>query len=156
MKLTEIIQPEAVVPQLTSTDRDGVLAELVDALVASGACQGEHRREIVKLLQERERRSTTGFGAGIAVPHAKHPSVTRVAAAVGLSPSGLDFASLDMQPVYSVFLLLSPPEKPDDHLHAMEVIFKVLSQESFRRLLRQSASQQDVMTLLEDNDNQQL
>jgi len=155
MKLTEIIQPEAIVAQLRSSERDGILGELVDALVASGACAPACRDEIVKLLLDRERRSTTGFGAGIAVPHAKHPSVTRVAAAVGLSSGGVDFASLDMQPVYSVVLLLSPPQRPDEHLHAMEVIFKVLSQESFRRLLRQSATREDVLRLLEDNDTHQ-
>ncbi len=154
MKLTDLIAPNAIVAQLTSRERDGVIAELVDALMQAGGVEQGTRDELIKMLLEREKRSTTGFGAGIAVPHAKHPKVTRVSAAIGLSASGLDFSSIDMQPVYTVVLLLSPHEKPDEHLHAMEVIFKVLSQDSFRRLLRQASTAEEVQSLLDGVDAQ--
>lgn len=63
---------------------------------------------------------------------------------------------LDKQPVYSVFLLLSPEDQPEDHLHAMEVIFKNLSKDTFRRFLRQATSAEEVRTLLVEADEQQL
>lgn len=154
MKLMEIVSTGAIVPQLKSKVRDGVIAELIDALVSSGTASAAARDELLGHLLERERRSTTGFGAGIAVPHAKHKSVKRVCAAVGLSQSGLDFVSLDMQPVYSVVLLLSPDDRPEEHLQAMEAIFKVLSQETFRRLLRQATTADEVRALLEEIDAQ--
>ena len=154
MKLTEIVSSGAIIANLNAKDRDAAVIELIDALVAAGSARPEARNELIGILLERERKSTTGFGAGIAVPHAKHKSVKRVCAAVGLSPGGLDFASIDLQPVYSVVLLLSPDDKPEEHLQAMEAIFKVLSQETFRRLLRQAGTPDEVKALLEEIDAQ--
>jgi mannitol/fructose-specific phosphotransferase system IIA component (Ntr-type) len=79
-----------------------------------------------------------------------------MAAAIGLSPTGVDFNALDKQPVFSIFLLLSPEDRPEDHLQAMEVIFKNLSKETFRRFLRQATTTEEVLTLLEEADGQQL
>lgn len=156
MKLTEIVSKGAMVPALKATDRDSAIAELVDALVASGAADKGIRDELVTKVLERERRGSTGFGRGVAVPHVKHKSATRMAAAIGLSVRGIDFNSLDKQPVYSVFLLLSPEDRPEEHLQAMEAIFKNLSKDTFRRLLRQAGSVDDVRALLEEADHQQL
>jgi mannitol/fructose-specific phosphotransferase system IIA component (Ntr-type) len=156
MKLTEIVVPKAIVPSLAADKRDGVLAELVDALVAAGAAPAAVRDELVDKLLEREHKGSTGFGRGVAVPHVKHTAVTRMTAAIGLSPAGLDFSALDRQPVYSVFLLLSPAAHPEEHLQAMEVIFRNLSKDTFRRFLRQATSTDDVTTLLDEADNQQI
>ncbi len=156
MKLSELITSGAVVTQLKSQDRDQVIHELIDALIASNAAAGEHRAELLKRVLDRENRGTTGFGRGVAVPHVKHPSVKRMAAAIGLSSTGIEFNSLDKQPVYSVFLLLSPEDRPEEHLLAMEVIFKNLSKETFRRFLRQAGSEAEVRSLLDDADTQQL
>jgi len=156
MKLSELIASGAVVTQLQSQDRDQVIHELIDALIASNAAAPEHRAELIKRVLVRENRGTTGFGRGVAVPHVKHPSVKRMAAAIGLSSAGIEFNSLDKQPVYSVFLLLSPEDRPEEHLLAMEVIFKNLSKETFRRFLRQAGSENEVRSLLDDADTQQL
>ena len=154
MKLSEIVAEGAVTTELSSQDRDAVVTELVDLLIESKAADAGLRDELIERVLERERKGSTGFGQGVAVPHVKHPAVTEMAAAIGLSQAGVDFNALDRQPVYSIVLLLSPEDKPEDHLKAMEVIFNNLSKETFRRFLRQSGSVQDVMTLLEDADNQ--
>ncbi len=156
MKLTELVPNGAIVASLTAQDREGVVIELIDALVSSGAASAKVRDELVSRVMEREKRGSTGFGKGVAVPHVKHRSVQKMAAAIGLSARGVDFSSLDKQPVYSVFLLLSPEDKPEDHLHAMEVIFKNLSKDTFRRFLRQSGSIEEVRTLLDEADQQHL
>ncbi|MBY0311253.1 MAG: PTS sugar transporter subunit IIA [Phycisphaerales bacterium] len=152
MKLTTIVSRDAIIPRLGTSERDQTLNDLIDALLASGAADPKLRPELVSRVLERERRGSTGFGKGIAVPHVKHKNIKRMAAAIGLSATGVDFSALDHQPVYSVFLLLSPEDRPDDHLMAMEVIFKHLSQETFRRFLRQAQSTDDVWTLLEEAD----
>ncbi|MEC9374724.1 MAG: PTS sugar transporter subunit IIA, partial [Planctomycetota bacterium] len=136
--------------------RDEVVAELVDALIESGAADASLRKELIDAVMERERRGSTGFGRGVAVPHVKHTAVRSIHASIGLSEKGVDFNALDKQPVYSVFLLLSPSDRPEEHLQAMEIIFKNLSQDTFRRFLRQAGSVDEVMTLLEEADNQQL
>lgn len=154
LKLTKVVAPGAIVPRLASSQRDEVIAELVDALIKSGAADASLRTELINRVLERERRGSTGFGKGIAVPHVKHKSVKGMAAAIGLSATGVEFNALDRQPVYSIFLLLSPEHDPEQHLKAMEVIFNSLSNETFRRFLRQATTVQDVVTLLEEADGQ--
>jgi mannitol/fructose-specific phosphotransferase system IIA component (Ntr-type) len=143
----------AIVPRLKSAQRDEVIAELVESLVTSGSAPARLRDDLVKSVLERERRGSTGFGRGVAVPHVKHKTVKGMAAAIGLSDRGVEFNALDKQPVFSVFLLLSPEDRPEEHLQAMEVIFKNLSKDTFRRFLRQAASVDEVRTLLEEADN---
>jgi mannitol/fructose-specific phosphotransferase system IIA component (Ntr-type) len=156
MKLLEIVAEQAILPDLRATERDEVIGELIDAIVAAGAADPAIRDDLVARVLQREAAGSTGFGRGVAVPHVKHPDATRMAAAIGLSRGGVDFNSLDQQPVYSVFLLVSPLDRPEEHLQAMEVIFKNLSKDTFRRFLRQAESVQDVLALLEEADNQQL
>lgn len=156
MKLTDIVHKDAIVPSLGAKDRDEAIRELVDALVASGATDAEAAPGLVEKLLDRERKGSTGFGRGVAVPHVKHRSVNTIRAAVGISQQGIDFQALDKQPVYTVFLLLSPDDRPEEHLQAMETIFKNLSKDTFRRFLRQSDSVEAVATLLDEADHQQL
>jgi PTS system nitrogen regulatory IIA component len=152
MKLSQLVRTQAIKPMLASTDRDGIIAEMVEVLVAGGAAPESLKPELVRLVMERERRMSTGFGRGVAVPHVKHKSVTSASAAIGLSPKGVDFNAMDKQPVYAVFLLLSPEDRPDDHLHAMEVIFRNLGNERFRRMLRQSGTADEVWRVIEEAD----
>ncbi len=156
MKLTQLIPDGAVSVQLKSSERDDVIAELVDVLVAAGVAAPKLRDELVTSVLEREKRGSTGFGRGVAVPHVKHKTIKKMVAAIGLSQRGVDFNALDKQPVYSVFLLLSPEDRPEEHLQAMEVIFKNLSKDTFRRFLRQAQTVDAVRTLLEEADNQLL
>jgi mannitol/fructose-specific phosphotransferase system IIA component (Ntr-type) len=154
MKLRHIVPDNAIIPSLKATDRDEVVAELVDALVQAGAAVESLRDELVKRVLERESRGSTGFGRGVAVPHVKHDDIGEIVAAIGLSEPGVDFNSLDKQPVHSVFLLLSPAQKPEEHLQAMEIIFKNLSQDTFRRFLRQASTVEEVQQLLDEADQQ--
>ena len=156
MRMMQLVAQGAIVPRLKSAQRDEVITELVDALVACGAATAKLRDELVKSVMERERRGSTGFGRGVAVPHVKHKSVKSMTAAIGLSDRGVEFNALDKQPVYSVFLLLSPEDRPEEHLQAMEVIFKNLSKDTFRRFLRQAGTIDEIRTLLEEADNQLL
>jgi mannitol/fructose-specific phosphotransferase system IIA component (Ntr-type) len=153
MKLTEIIRPDSIIVPLESNERDDAIRELIDTLAESGAAPAEIRDDLLEKVLDRERKHSTGFGRGVAVPHVKHPKIEKMAAAIGISPSGIDFNSLDKQPVYTIFLLLSPQSRPEEHLQAMEVIFKNLSKDTFRRELRQADDAQKIHTLLDDADN---
>lgn len=156
IKLTEIVAPEAIVVQLKATGRDDCIAELVDALIAANPQLSAVRAELLKKVLDRERLGSTGFGKGVAVPHVKHLAQSKIAAAIGLSTRGVDFNAMDKQPVYSIILLLSPENRPEEHLQAMEAIFKNLSKETFRRFLRQASTVAEVQNLLDEADNQQL
>ncbi len=152
MKLLDIVVKKAIIPDLVATGRDGAIAEIVDALVNAGAIGPELPDEFVKEIIKREKRGSTGFGHGVAVPHVKHRAISKMAIAIGISQPGVEFNALDRQPVYAIFLLLSPEDKPEDHLDAMEAIFGNLSQETFRRFLRQARSVDEVWMLLEETD----
>jgi|TARA_R110000782_G_scaffold12913_3_gene38225 mannitol/fructose-specific phosphotransferase system IIA component (Ntr-type) len=156
MKLTEIVHTNAIVPQLQAKERDDAIRELVAALVTSGATEEEAAPGLIEKLLDRERKGSTGFGRGVAVPHVKHRSVNVIRAAIGISQQGIDFNALDKQPVYTIFLLLSPEDRPEEHLQAMETIFKNLSKDTFRRFLRQSTNTEAVVALLDEADHQQL
>ena len=156
MKLREIVVEQAITPQLAANDRDATIAELVDRLVDAGEIGADDRDEVVRAVLEREKKGSTGFGRGVAVPHVKHRSITKIMAAVGVSATGVDFDALDKQPVYTIFLLLSPEDHAEEHLQAMEVIFRNLSKETFRRLLRQATTREDVVELLDEADGSTL
>lgn len=156
MKLTEIISRGAVIAPLEAQDRDTAIRDLISALISSGAADESMREAILTRVLERERKLSTGFGRGVAVPHAKHPGANSMAAAIGISHRGIDFQSHDKQPVYIVVLLLSSDERPEDHLRAMEAFFKHLSKDSFRRLLRQAQSPGEVWDVLLSADGQSL
>ena len=152
MKLADFIVKDAIVPELKATDRDGVIRELVQALAAAKAIAPGDVDGIVKSIVDREKHGSTGFGKGVAVPHVKHPAVKKQIGAIGRSTVGVDFAALDQAPVYSVFLLISPPNNPDAHLQAMEKIFRGLQEDMFRRFLRQSDTREKIVDLIEEAD----
>ncbi len=152
MKLRDFIVTEAVVPDLAAGDRDGVIRELVTSLAGAGAVAPEAVDEVVAALVKREMNGSTGFGKGVAVPHVKHPKVTKMAGTVGRSVNGIDFAALDHQPVYTVVLLLSPENQPQQHLQAMNIIFSNLQRDMFRRFLRQSTTREGIVELLDEAD----
>jgi mannitol/fructose-specific phosphotransferase system IIA component (Ntr-type) len=153
MKLMDIIVKDAIIPKLKATNRDGVITEMVDALVKSGCASEDQCEEFTKAIIRRENKGSTGFGHGVAVPHVKHADIKTMHIAIGNSSEGVDFKALDREPVYSIVLLLSPEDQPENHLDAMEAIFSSLSQDTFRRFLRQANSSEDVLTLLTETDN---
>lgn len=156
MKLLDIVVRDAISADLGSISRDEVIGALADMLVKDGVLAADCRDVCIKSVIKRERRGSTGFGHGVAVPHAKMAGLDRAVAAIGNIPQGVDFNALDRGDVHSVVLLLSPEDAPEVHLEAMEVIFGHLSQETFRRFLRQAESVDAIVTLLEDADESQL
>ena len=152
MKLVDIVCFDAIIAQLNSNKRDEVIAELVGSLTDHKKIQGVDAKTLARAVVKRENEASTGIGKGVAVPHVKHKSITEPVAVIGCSQEGIDFASLDKQPVYSVFLLLSPASNPDKHLQAMETIFKNLQKDDFRRFLRQAETNEAIIDAIKDAD----
>jgi mannitol/fructose-specific phosphotransferase system IIA component (Ntr-type) len=152
MKFADFICFEAIIPELKTRDRNGVVRELVSALYKAGQLGKGNCEEIIKAVIKRENEASTGMGKGVAVPHVKHKVVKDVVATIGQSSVGIDFSSLDKQPVYSVILIISPVNNPDKHLQVMESVFKHLQEEKFRRFLRQSKEAAEIEDLLREAD----
>ena len=156
MKLSDFIVSEAIIPQLEATERDAAINELVDSVIKAGVADAGIRAELIKAILEREKKGSTGFGKGVAVPHVKHKKIKGMTATIGISQKGVDFNALDKEPVYTIVLLLSPLDKPDEHLQAMENIFSNLQKDTFRRFLRQATTTEEVTDLLHEAAAQQL
>lgn len=152
MKLSDFIEFEAIVPNLSCETRDESIRELVMSLARVGRINEDKVDEITRDLIKRENQGSTGIGKGISVPHIKHSSVTEIVGTIGISKEGLDFSSLDKAPVYSVVLLLSPMNDPDRHLEAMENLFSHLQKEMFRKFLRQSETKKMIVDLIMEAD----
>ena len=152
MKLSDIGWFDAMIPPLDATDRDSAIAEMVDALAQAGKLGKAKAKQIIEAVVSRENEASTGIGKGVAVPHVKHKALPDVVAAIGCTDSGIDFSALDKQPVYSVILLLSSPENADEHLQAMETIFKHVQRDMFRKFLRQSETKQAIVDLIQEAD----
>jgi mannitol/fructose-specific phosphotransferase system IIA component (Ntr-type) len=152
MKFADFVCFEAIVPELQAGDRNGVIEELVFSLHKAGVLSKSTYKEVAKAVITREDEASTGLGKGVAVPHVKHKAVKNVVAVVGLSNAGIDFSSLDKQPVHSVILLISPMNNPESHLQAMENVFRHLQQEKFRRFLRQCQTSEQIEDLLREAD----
>ena len=152
MKLLDIMVTDAIIPELKGTTRDEVITELVESLIKAGALAKDSLGDVTKTVLAREAQATTGIGKGVALPHAKLKNIKKPIGTIGRSSAGIDFSSLDSKPVYSVILLLSSPEGPDEHLQAMETIFKHVQRDMFRKFLRQSESKEAMIDLIQEAD----
>ncbi|MBN1788602.1 MAG: PTS sugar transporter subunit IIA [Sedimentisphaerales bacterium] len=151
MRIADFVCSKAILPKLKSDKRDDIIKELVAALEKAGKLGDGKAADIAKAVIKRENEASTGIGKGVAVPHVRHKTIKKVAAAIGIVSGGVDFTALDKQPVYSVFLLVSPAEG-DEHLQAMEAIFSHLQHENFRKFLRQSETVKQIKDLLVEAD----
>jgi len=163
MRLTSFLVREAIVPEL-SVRANGVdpknpqqvlevktrvIREMVEALHAAGYFHEDELDDIVKAVIRREQLGTTGIGQGIAIPHSRHPSVHELVGTLALSSEGLPFDSLDNEPAYVIFLLVSPQERPGDHLRALEAIVRTMRDVEFVKRLRSCKTREEVWNLLE-------
>lgn len=155
MRLSDLIHEPSIVPELVATERNAAIRELVRSLSDHGAIPEEHAAAISRAAIARENQGSTGFGKGVAVPHVKHERIGGLVATIGRSSRGVDFAALDRAPVYTIVLLLSPADAPEDHLTAMERIFQYLQRENFRRFLRQADTQEAIVDLIREADDVQ-
>jgi PTS system fructose-specific IIA component/PTS system nitrogen regulatory IIA component len=155
MKLTDFVVPEAILPNIQVETKEDAIRVMVGSLKSSGSIKGSDEESIVAAILKREELGSTGIGHGVAVPHTKHPSVDSLIATVALAKEGVDFASLDGESVFILFLLVSPPDRPGDHLRGLENISRHLRSQSFCNFLRQARSREDVMELLKEADDNQ-
>ena len=155
MKFADFICHDAILATLTAMDKEGAIREMVQALCNAGQVEADESESIVKAILKREELGSTGIGRGVAVPHTKHPSVDRLVGTVAVSGTGVDFASLDGEVVQLFFLLVSPPDRPGDHLRALENISRQLRDDAFCRFLKQAKTIEDIQQLLNEADNNQ-
>jgi len=123
MEISELMTVEAVDANLRVTSKKQALQELSKR---AAEITGEHERVIFDVLMERERLGTTGVGHGIAIPHGKLSTLTRLYGLFARLETPIDFQSIDDEPVDLVFLLLAPETAGADHLKALARVSRLL------------------------------
>ncbi len=155
MKFRDFVVRDSVTSALGAADKESAIREMAKALAQAGHVVEGELESIIKAILKREELGSTGIGRGVAVPHTKHPSVERLVGTVAVSPSGVNFNSLDGEKVQLFFLLVSPPDRPGDHLRALENISRQLRNDTFCRFLKQVRTKDDILTLLDEADQNQ-
>ena len=152
MQLADVIVPEAIIPELCANDRDGVVREMVAALAARMKLGDDVAASVAAAVIERERGGSTAFGKGVAVPHAKHSAIQGVIGAIARSTRGVEFQSLDREPVNLIVLLLSSPDCHDEHLTVSERVFRFVCDGNFRRFMMQAKNAAEIWSLVVEAD----
>ncbi|USI74243.1 PTS sugar transporter subunit IIA [Sphingomonas morindae] len=147
--LSDILAPEAVFHDLNAASKKALFATLA-GLAARQA--GLDARLVGERLQERERLGSTGFGAGVAIPHGKIDGLDRVIGLFAKLDRPIDFAAIDQLPVDLVFVLLSPPAAGVDHLKALARVSRRLRDRGFVAKLRGAGSADALYALFVNGD----
>lgn len=147
MNLLDILTPESIKAPLQSTDKRGVIDELVDVLVEAGRVAGAE--SLKQAVWMREQTRTTGIGHGLAIPHGKCEGVTSLAMAIGKPAEPMDFEAIDNQPVQLVVLLASPVDRTSDHIQALARVSRLMTMTDFRERIYAAVSPEDIYALLE-------
>lgn len=120
------VQFRAVLTDLKVTDKTTAFRTLIKSLIVADEIPRENEDGVVDSLLKREQIGSTGIGRGVAVPHATHPAVSRLTGVFARRREGIDFESRDGEPVHRLVLLLSPSDRPGEHLRALESISRLL------------------------------
>jgi mannitol/fructose-specific phosphotransferase system IIA component (Ntr-type) len=146
MALIDLVVPEVIKLPLESTDKPGVLRELVSVLHQAGRIQDFDT--VLRAVQEREYKQSTGLEEGIAVPHGKTAAVSGLQLAIGIAPQGIDFNSLDGKPAKLFFLLVGSPDQSGPHVQALADVAKLARSKMFCRALIDAEDVQQVVELI--------
>jgi fructose-specific phosphotransferase system IIA component len=146
MILTQILKPACVKVPLDGKDKESVIKELVELLDANSLLLDKN--EVLQAVLSRENTRSTGIGSGIAIPHGKCKGVRDLVMAMGISPKGIDFQSIDGKPVFILVLLVSPIDKTGPHIQALARISRLMLDEEFKNKLQNAASAEELYNLI--------
>lgn len=152
MKLTDILRPEQIIPDLQARGKRAVMMELCQALCRERPDLDPDR--LMEVLLERERLGSTGIGDGIAIPHGKLPQLSELQLAFGRSQAGVDFDSLDGKPAHLFFLVVAPENSAGVHLKALARISRLLKSHAVRKDLLQARDAQEMFQIIQAQDEE--
>ena len=152
MILTQILTPAEIKVPLAGNDKESVITELIDLLDENKLLTD--RQIVLDAVLAREQTRSTGIGSGIAIPHGKCKGVGELTMAIGISPKGIDFQSIDGKAVTIVILLVSPTDKTGPHIQALARISRLMLDSEFREKLEKATSAQQLYELINSKEEQ--
>lgn len=152
MRITELLTKETIAMDLSASDKNGVIDELVNQLDSAGKLSDI--AQFKEAIHNRESQSTTGIGEGIAIPHAKVAAVKSPAIAFGKSKEGVDYQSLDGQPAHLFFMIAAPEGGAQTHLDALAKLSGILMDDKVRENLLQANSKEKILRIIDEADDE--
>ena len=151
MRITELLTKDTIAMDLSASDKNGVIDELVNQLDKTGKLSDI--AQFKEAIHNRESQSTTGIGEGIAIPHAK-ATVKSPAIAFGKSKEGVDYQSLDGQPAHLFFMILCSEGGAQTHLDALAKLSGILMDDKVRESLLHANSPEEVLQIIDNADDE--
>ncbi len=152
MRITDLLDKNSVMLGAAPSDKKQALEQAVALMAESGKLADEE--DYKKQVFAREEESTTGIGEGIAIPHGKCDAVIKPGLAAMVIPNGVDFESLDDEPVTLLFLIAAPNTKDNVHLDVLSKLSVMLMDEDFTAKLRAAKSVDEFMQIVDDADSE--
>ncbi|CAN5171109.1 PTS sugar transporter subunit IIA [soil metagenome] len=148
MNLASLLTEDQIIPSMEATEHWPAIVELVDSLATLGRLQGESAEAVLVSLREREEKTSTGIGHGVAIPHAFSDSIEEVTAIFGRSEHGIDFDAIDNSPVRFIVLFIVPRNQYHLHLRTLAAIAKMLNNGEIREQLATAADAAEILDIL--------
>ena len=152
MKLSEIFEPDNIIPDLKAKDKKGGLEELCEPILVREPSL--NKASLVRALLDRERLGSTGIGDGVAIPHGKLPGIRHAILVFGRSQKGLDFESIDGMPAHLLFLLVVPRNRRKIHLKTLAIIEGLMKNGSSRKGLMQATTRAELYKRIVQDDEE--
>jgi fructose-specific phosphotransferase system IIA component len=150
LNIQDLLDKDLIVMDLRAADKAGVISELTGLLARNGRVRDADA--LSQAVLARESQGSTGIGEGIAIPHAKSQAISDIVVAFGRSKNGVDFQSLDGKPAYLFFLLVTPEDRPGDHLKVLARISRIMRNAALREQLLRCALPEELQKLILDED----
>ncbi len=148
MKISNFVKKKAIFLDLKNTDKESVLFELLSNLIKAELIKKHHKKKILEKLLEREKLGSTAIGQNFAIPHAKIEGLERLLLCIGRHKQGVEFDSLDGEPVNIIFLLLIPTNEIGIYLKLLAKIAKILRDKNFRRLFMEAKTVRQAVEII--------
>jgi PTS system fructose-specific IIA component len=153
VRLADVLSPTRIRVPLLSTDKEGVLRELVDLLLSGN---GGAADEVLAAVLERERQFPTGIGYGVAVPHGKTPAVASLRVVAGTTAEPVPYEAIDGQPVRLFFLLAGPESQAGAHVKVLSRISRLVRREPVRARLLDARTPEEFYRTLADAEGEEV
>lgn len=147
MKIKDILSTESMIMDLKATNKEDAIKEMADLEVKTGIVNNED--EFIKSIWARENESTTGIGGGIAMPHARNKYINKARVLFAKSKKGIDYNSLDGQPVHLFFMITAPAGADNTHLQALAKLSGLLINPDLVEALKKAEKPEEVIDLFE-------
>ena len=150
MKVSELLKPEFIISELKGETKEDIINELID--IFKNDPRVDDIEKVRTAVLDREKIMSTGVGKGFAIPHGKTNAVKEIVGAFGKIKDGIDYDSLDGNPVHLVFLLVGKDNLISTHIKLLSRISRLMNKDDFRHRLTEANNSDEIVKLFKDEE----